>query len=77
MADVIHNDGFEDGDASGWLLNGNIVVNGIRSIGQYSLRHKKSGTSLLPVPSTDFTDVSITMNLAATSLEKAPSRVCE
>jgi hypothetical protein len=70
MADVIHHDGFEDGDANGWILNGNIVVNGIRSIGQYSLRHKKSGTSLLPVPSTDFTDVSITMNLAATSLEK-------
>ncbi len=70
LAEVIVNDGFEDENADGWTLNGNIVVNGIQAIGDFSLRHKKSGTSVLQVPTTGFTDVSITMNLAATSLEK-------
>ena len=40
MADVLFSENFEDGNADGWTLNGNIVVNHLQSIGQYSLRHK-------------------------------------
>jgi hypothetical protein len=69
-ADVLFSEDFEDGDAAGWTLNGNIVVNHLQAIGQYSLRHKKSGTSVIGVPTTGKIDVSVTMHLAATSLEK-------
>lgn len=68
-ADVIASDDFEDGNANGWVMNGNIAVNGLNAIGSYALRHKKSGTSVLSVPTTGYSDVSVSMNLAATSLE--------
>jgi len=77
LADVILQDGFEDGDANGWVLNGNISVNGLKAIGNYSLRHKKRATSVISVPTTGFSEVSITMNLAATSLETNDSCYAE
>lgn len=69
LADVLLSEDFEDGNANGWSLNGNIVVNGSQSIGQYALRHKASGTSTIGVSTAGYSDVSIVMNLAATSLE--------
>jgi hypothetical protein len=69
FAVTIANEDFEDGNANGWSLNGNIVVNGNVAIGQYALRHKQSGTSVLNVPTSGYENVSISMSLAATSLE--------
>ncbi len=71
VADVIHHEDFEDGNANGWSLSGDIVVHGSQAIGQYSLRHKATAISSLAVPSTGYQNVSVTMNLAATSLESA------
>lgn len=77
LADVILQDGFEDGNANGWILNGNVSVNGLKAIGNYSLRHKKSATSVISVPTTGFSSVSVTMSLAATSLESNDSCYAE
>ncbi|MEJ8567990.1 choice-of-anchor D domain-containing protein [Elongatibacter sediminis] len=68
-ADIIVNDGFEDGDANGWTTTGNVAVNGLKAIGNYSLRHKGTANSVLHVATTGYSAVSVTMNLAATSLE--------
>lgn len=77
LADVILQDGFEDGNANGWILNGNVSVNGLKAIGNYSLRHKKSATSVISVSTTGFSNVSVTMSLAATSLESNDSCYAE
>ncbi|NNE06612.1 MAG: choice-of-anchor D domain-containing protein [Xanthomonadales bacterium] len=69
FADTILHEDFEDGNANGWSLSGNIAVNGLQAIGQYSLRHKKTAISSLATPTTGFSNVSVTMHLAATSLE--------
>jgi hypothetical protein len=66
----IINHGFENGNAEGWLLNGAIDVDRAEAIDQYSLRHKKSGTSTLSVSTAGYNGVSVTMHLAATSLEQ-------
>jgi hypothetical protein len=67
---VIVSSDFENGNANEWLLNGAIAVEGTESIGQYSLRHRKSGTSELRVSTAAYTGVSVQMHLAATSLEQ-------
>jgi hypothetical protein len=75
-ADVLLNDGFEDGDSNGWATSGNVAVIASTAIGTYSLRHKGIASSVLPVSTVGFSAVSITMNLAATSLEgSSPNRV--
>ncbi len=71
FAEVIYQDDFEDGNAAGWVTSGNVTVNGGTAIGNFALRHKKSAQSYIPVSTSGFNDVSITMNLAATSLESA------
>jgi len=67
---VIISSDFETGSANEWLLNGAIAVDGTESIGQYSLRHRKSGTSMLRVSTEGYSGVSVKMHLAATSLEQ-------
>jgi hypothetical protein len=61
---------FEDGNADGWLLNGNVAIDGILAIGDFSLRHGKNATSVLNVSTAGYEGVSVTMHLAATSLKK-------
>jgi hypothetical protein len=61
---------FEDGSADGWLLNGNVAIDGILAIGDFSLRHGKGATSVLNVSTDGYEGVSVTMHLAATSLKK-------
>ena len=63
-------EGFEDGDADGWSTSGSVSVDGVLAIGQYSLRHMKGSTSVFSVSTVGYEDVSVTMNLAATSLKK-------
>jgi len=67
--EVILEEGFEDGNANGWLLNGSVSVDGILALGNYSLRHTKSSTSTYILSTIGYTDVSITMHVAATSLD--------
>lgn len=68
-ADTVIHDGFEDGDATGWVTSGNVAVNGLTAIGSYALRHKGPSSAVLHVSTTGYSAVSITMHLAATSLE--------
>ncbi len=68
-AATIAQDDFEDGNANGWSLTGDVVVNGLQAIGQYSLRHKQTANSVLSVSTIGYTGVSVGMSLAATSLE--------
>lgn len=68
---------FEDGNADGWLLNGNVAIDGILAIGQFSLRHGKSATSVLNVSTAGYDGVSVTMHLAATSLKKGDTCYAE
>ena len=66
---VITKSDFESGSAGGWILNGDIAVDTTEAIDQYSLRHTKSGNSVLNVSTVGYTGVKVTMNLAATSLD--------
>jgi hypothetical protein len=68
--EVINEYGFEDGNSADWSLNGNVAIDGILAIGQYSLRHQKGATSVVSVSTAGFEDVSVTMHLNATSLKK-------
>lgn len=68
-AATLFQDGFEDGDSGGWALAGNVSITDLQSIGQYSLRIKQTGTATATVSTAGYSDVTITMNLAATSLE--------
>jgi hypothetical protein len=61
---------FETGSTSGWILTGNVVIDGIlANNSNYSLRHTKASSSLLHVSTTGYSGVSITMHIAATSLD--------
>lgn len=68
-ADTIFQDDFEDGDAAGWSTSGNVSITSLQSIGQYSLRLKQTANATTTVSTTGYSAVSITMHLAATSLE--------
>ncbi|MCK7592799.1 choice-of-anchor D domain-containing protein [Pseudomarimonas salicorniae] len=68
-AAVIVQDTFEDGDANGWTSTGDVSVSTAQAIGSYSLRLRATANSVLNTPSTGFTGVSVSMSLAATSLE--------
>jgi hypothetical protein len=68
---------FEDGNADGWLLNGNVAIDGILAIGDFSLRHGKNATSVLNVSTDGYDGVSVTMHLAATSLKKGDTCYAE
>ena len=77
LEEEILNEGFEDGNADGWVLEGSIGIDGILALGNYSLRHTKSGTSGLSVSTIGYSDVSVTMNLAATSLDNGENCYAE
>ena len=68
--DVISESDFEEGHSDGWQLNGNVSVDGILAIGQYSLRHQKGNSSEYTVSTSGYENVKIMMHLAATSLKK-------
>ena len=61
---------FEDGRADGWMLSGNVVIDGILAMGNYSLRHDKGTVSERTVSTIGYENVNVTMHLAATSLKK-------
>lgn len=62
-------DDFEDGNFSGWVVTGDVSITDLQAIGQYSLRIKQTGTGTATVSTAGYSDVNVTMNLAATSLE--------
>jgi HYDIN/CFA65/VesB-like, Ig-like domain len=68
-ASTIYQDDFEDGNLNGWSTNGDVSVTGLQAIGQYSMRLKQTANSTATVSTAGYSAVSITMNLAATSLE--------
>ena len=61
---------FEDGSSSGWSPNGDVALDGILAIDQYSLRHGKGSTSEMNVSTVGYREVSVKMHLAASSLKK-------
>lgn len=69
LAATLFQDDFEDGNANGWSTSGTVAITGLQSIGQYSLRLRQTATATTTVSTTGYSAVSITMNLAATSLE--------
>jgi hypothetical protein len=75
--ETILDEDFEDGNSDGWLLDGSISMDGILAIGNYSLRHTKAATSVLQVSTVGYSDVSITMHLAGTSLESGEACYAE
>ncbi|MBB3167754.1 choice-of-anchor D domain-containing protein [Simiduia aestuariiviva] len=68
-ADILFSENFEDGDSAGWNTSGNVAVSGTQSIGNYSLRLKQTASGAHSVNATGYSDVQITMRLAATGLE--------
>ena len=63
--------GFETGSQEGWSSSRKVSVDGILAIGQYSLRHPKSTESVYSVSTAGYENVSVTMHLAATSLQQS------
>jgi hypothetical protein len=70
VPEIISMSNFEHGNPEGWTLKGDVEVDGILAIGQYSLRHMKGATSEHTVSTVGFRNVAVTMNLAGTSLKK-------
>ena len=68
-ATTIYQENFEDGDSNGWSTNGNVSITSLQAIGQYSLRLKQTASAANTISTLGYSAVSITMNLAATSLE--------
>lgn len=68
-AATIFQDDFEDGNSAGWTTVGDVSITSLQAIGQYSLRLKQTANATATVSTVGYTAVSITMNLAATSLE--------
>lgn len=68
-ADILFQDDFEDGDAAGWTVSGDVSITDLQAIGQFSLRIKQTGTATVAISTAGYSNVAITMNLAATSLE--------
>ncbi|AFU98384.1 choice-of-anchor D domain-containing protein [Simiduia agarivorans] len=69
QSETLFYEGFESGDATGWQLLGNVAVSGTQSIGNYSLRLKKTATAVHALDTTGYSDVTVAMRLAATGLE--------
>jgi len=69
--EIVHST-FENDDLyrNDWSLSGNVAIDGILAIGQYSLRHQKDAVSVLSVSTAGYDGVSVTMHLAAASLKK-------
>jgi hypothetical protein len=70
--EVIVNEDFEDGSTGDWVLDGDVVTDGIlaNADGQYSLRHGSGATSELSVSTAGYRNVSVKMHLAATALKQ-------
>jgi hypothetical protein len=68
--EMIDESGFEDGNASGWSLNGSVTIDGILAIGQYSLRHMKGSSSERGISTVGYDGVSVKMHLAGSSLKR-------
>jgi hypothetical protein len=75
--EVILDEGFEDGNFNGWSTNGSVAIDGILALGNYSLRHTKSATSVLNFSTVGYIGVSVTMHVAATSLESGEACYAE
>ncbi|SHH95483.1 choice-of-anchor D domain-containing protein [Ferrimonas marina] len=69
QAATLFNEDFEDNNANGWTLVGNAQTSGTQSIGNYSLRLKRTASGTTSVDTSGHSDVTITMHLAATGLE--------
>ena len=68
-AATIAQDNFEDGNANGWSTSGDVSVSSSQAVGTYALRLRGTASAVLSTPSTGFTGVNVSMQLAATSLE--------
>jgi hypothetical protein len=69
--DIISTSGFESGQAEGWTLSGGARIDTSKAIGVYSLMLENGGSSAQRSVSTaGYSNVSVTMHIAAESLEK-------
>lgn len=69
QTETLFYDGFETGVASGWQVTGNVAVSGTQSIGDFSLRLKKTATAVRVLDTSGYSGVTVSMRLAATGLE--------
>lgn len=76
QADIIFYDGFEDNNANGWSLTGNVQTSGTQSIGNYSLRMKKTATATYQLSTVGYSAVNVQMQMAATALEANDNDSC-
>ena len=72
--EIIRYANFETGSAPGWSFSGNVSVDGVLAVDQYSLRHEIGSSSSLSVSTIGYDNVNISMRLAGSSLKK--SHVC-
>jgi hypothetical protein len=75
--EIIRQTGFETGDTDGWVTDGDVSIDGILAVGQYSLRHMKGASSTLNVSTVGYESVHVTMHLAGTSLKKNDTCLAE
>ncbi|XOV81262.1 MAG: choice-of-anchor D domain-containing protein [Aestuariibacter sp.] len=76
QADVIFYDGFEDNNANGWSLTGNVKTSGTQSIGNYSLRMKRTASATYQLSTVGYSAVTVQMQMAATALEANDNDNC-
>ena len=67
---TIDKSNFEGGSASGWSLAGDVSIDGVLAVGQYSLRHGKGGNSERSISTVGYNNVTVAMRLAGTSMKK-------
>jgi hypothetical protein len=68
--ETVYQTGFEEGSADEWLLKGDVMVDGVLAIGQYSLRHGKGSSSEFSVSTLGYRNVIVSMQLAGSSMKK-------
>jgi hypothetical protein len=70
--------GFEEGNASGWSVDGSVGIDSSVAIGNYSLRHEGGGaTSTRHLSTEGFSNISVTMHLAAKALGRNDTCIAE
>lgn len=68
-ADTIFSDDFETGTVSAWTTTGTVGASTSKAIGTYSMRLRGTASGTINLSSVGYSNVSISMSLAATSLE--------
>lgn len=69
QADTIYSDDFEDGNVNGWSVSGVVDTASLQAIGSYAMRLRGIANASRNISTLGYSNVSIEMNLAATSLE--------